>query len=280
MLSLTLGMIAACAWGVHDFCIRFVSQRGGILPAIATVMVGGALFLLPISGAFGNWSAMTLQSFGLSVISGAVYLVGCISLYKAFGIGPVRVVAPIVGSYPILSIGWAALMGQPVLWDQWLAVGCVIMGVAIVGMLSDHSESDGSQRAAIGWSLVGAGGFAIAFAVGHLATQVGSELPVILVTRLTAATGAIILLALSSGAKIPERSAWPLLALMSLLDALALGIVIAAGNLYRPEFAAVAASTFGIITIILAWLFLKERMTGGQWFGVAVCFLGIGYLVL
>jgi len=280
MLSLTLGMIAACAWGVHDFCIRFVSQRGGILPAIATVMVGGALFLLPISGAFGNWSAMTLQSFGLSVISGAVYLVGCISLYKAFGIGPVRVVAPIVGSYPILSIGWAALMGQPILWDQWLAVGCVIMGVAIVGMLSDHSESDGSQRAAIGWSLVGAGGFAIAFAVGHLATQVGSELPVILVTRLTAATGAIILLALSSGAKIPERSAWPLLALMSLLDALALGIVIAAGNLHRPEFAAVAASTFGIITIILAWLFLKERMTGGQWFGVAVCFLGIGYLVL
>ena len=280
MLSLTLGMIAACAWGVHDFCIRFVSQRGGILPAIATVMVGGALFLLPISGAFGNWSAMTLQSFGLSVISGAVYLVGCISLYKAFGIGPVRVVAPIVGSYPILSIGWAALMGQPVLWDQWLAVGCVIMGVAIVGMLSDHSESDGSQRAAIGWSLVGAGGFAIAFAVGHLATQVGSELPVILVTRLTAATGALILLALSSGAKIPKRSAWPLLALMSLLDALALGIVIAAGNLHRPEFAAVAASTFGIITIILAWLFLKERMTGGQWFGVAVCFLGIGYLVL
>ena len=280
MLSLTLGMIAACAWGVHDFCIRFVSQRGGILPAIATVMVGGALFLLPISGAFGNWSAMTLQSFGLSVISGAVYLVGCISLYKAFGIGPVRVVAPIVGSYPILSIGWAALMGQPVLWDQWLAVGCVIMGVAIVGMLSDHSESDGSQRAAIGWSLVGAGGFAMAFAVGHLATQVGSELPVILVTRLTAATGAIILLALSSGAKMPERSAWPLLALMSLLDALALGIVIAAGNLHRPEFAAVAASTFGIITIILAWLFLKERMTGGQWFGVAVCFLGIGYLVI
>ena len=280
MLSLTLGMIAACAWGVHDFCIRFVSQRGGILPAIATVMVGGALFLLPISGAFGNWSAMTLQSFGLSVISGAVYLVGCISLYKAFGIGPVRVVAPIVGSYPILSIGWAALMGQPVLWDQWLAVGCVIMGVAIVGMLSDHSESDGSQRAAIGWSLVGAGGFAMAFAVGHLATQVGSELPVILVTRLTAATGAIILLALSSGAKIPERSAWPLLALMSLLDAIALGIVIAAGNLNSPEFAAVAASTFGIITIILAWLFLKEHMTARQWLGVAVCFFGVGYLAL
>jgi len=280
MLSLTIGMIAACAWGIHDVCIRFVSQRGGILPAIATVMVGGALFLIPISGAFGNWSAMTQQSFGLSALSGAIYLVGCIGLYKAFGIGPVRLVAPIVGSYPILSIGWAALMGQSVLLDQWLAVGCVITGVAIVSMLSDHSDSDGSRRAAIGWSLIGASGFAMAFAVGHLATQIGSELPVILITRLTAATGAIALLALSSGEKIPERSAWPLLALMSLLDASALGIVIAAGNLQRPEFAAVAASTFGIITIILAWLFLKERMTGSQWFGVAVCFFGVGYLAL
>jgi len=46
------------------------------------------------------------------------------------------------------------------------------------------------------------------------------------------------------------------------------------------EFAAVAASTFGMITIILAWLFLKERMTPGQWFGVAICFFGIGYLAL
>ena len=280
MLSLTLGMIAACAWGIHDFCIRFVSQRGGILPAIATVMVGGALFLLPISGAFGNWSAMTLQSFGLSALSGAIYLFGCIGLYKAFGIGPLRLVAPIVGSYPILSIGWAALMGQAVLWDQWLAIFCVIAGVAIVSMLSDHSESDGSQRAAIGWSLIGAGGFAMAFAVGHLATEVGNELPVILVARVTAAAGALALLALSSSAKFPDRSVWPLLALMSILDAAALGIVIAAGNLHRPEFAAVTASTFGIITIILACLFLKERMTALQWLGVTVCFLGVGYLAL
>jgi drug/metabolite transporter (DMT)-like permease len=280
MVSLTLGMIAACAWGIHDICIRFVSQRGGILPAIATVMLAGSLVLFPISGALGDWEAMTPTSFGFSALSGSIYLLGCIGLYKAFGIGPIRLVAPIVGSYPILSISWAALMGQPVIWDQWLAVGGVITGVAIVSMLSDHSESEGSQKAAIGWSLVGAGGFAMAFSVGHLATQAGSELPVILVTRLTAATGAVALLARSAGPILPDRSAWPLLALMSLLDAVALGIVIAAGNLPRPEFAAVAASTFGMITIILAWLFLKERMTPGQWFGVAICFFGIGYLAL
>lgn len=280
MLSLTLGMIAAFAWGIHDICVRYVSQRGGILPALATVMVVGLVFLLPITAGFGDWPAMGARSYGLSILSGLLYLIGAIGLYNAFSIGPVRLVAPIMGAYPILSIGWAALMGQTVNWDQWIAVGAVILGVAIVSVLSDQEESGGSQRAAIGWSLLGAVGFALTFAVGHIATQAGSELPVVFVTRLAAATGAVVLLLASKGAKLPERSAWPLLALMGLLDAIALGIVIASGNLYRPEFAAVAASTFGMITIILAWLFLKERMTTPQWIGVAISFAGIGYLAL
>lgn len=280
MLSLSLGMIAALAWGLHDICVRYVSQNGGILPALATVLVGGSIFMLPISGMFGDWSLMTPASYGYSILSGAIYLIGCIGLYKAFAIGPVRLVSPIMGAYPILSIGWAALMGQPVPWDQWLAVGAVIAGVAVVGRLSEQSESEGTQKAAIGWALVGASGFALAFAVGHIATQAGSELPVVLVTRLAAAAGAIVLLMRSKGIKLPQRKAWPLLAAMGLLDALALGIVIASGNLDRPEFAAVAASTFGLITVILAWAFLKERMSTGQWIGVGISFLGIGYLAL
>jgi|TARA_B110000908_G_scaffold117782_1_gene138084 drug/metabolite transporter (DMT)-like permease len=280
MLSLILGMIAALAWGVHDICVRYVSQRGGVLPALTTVMVGGSVFLLPITGAFGNWADMTTASYGYSILSGVFYLIGAVGLYNAFSIGPVRLVAPIMGAYPILSIGWAAMMGQTVPWDQWIAVGAVIFGVAVVSFLSDSEESGGSQKAAIAWALLGAGGFALAFAVGHIATQAGSELPVVLVTRLAATLGAVVLLLASKGAKLPGRSAWPLLALMGLLDAIALGIVIASGNLYRPEFAAVAASTFGMITIILAWLFLKERMTTPQWIGVAISFVGIGYLAI
>lgn len=280
MLSLTLGMIAALAWGVHDICVRYVSQRGGILPALATVLVGGSVFLLPISSAFGDWADMSARSYGLSILSGLLYLVGAIGLYNAFTIGPVRLVSPIMGAYPILSIGWAAVMGQPVHWDQWVAVSAVIVGVVIVSVLSDQKESGGSQRAAIGWALLGAVGFAFTFAVGHVATQTGSELPVVLITRVAASGGIVIMLMVSKGPRLPHRSTWPLLALMGLLDATALGIVIASGNLYRPEFAAVAASTFGMITIILAWLFLKERMTTPQWIGVAITFAGIGYLAL
>jgi drug/metabolite transporter (DMT)-like permease len=35
-----------------------------------------------------------------------------------------------------------------------------------------------------------------------------------------------------------------------------------------------------LLTIVLAWLFLKERMTRAQWAGCAVAFCGVGVLAL
>lgn len=280
MLSLTLGICAALAWGLHDICVRYVSQQGGILPALATVLLAGLVMLVPVLIYGGGWEGMSARAYQYSLISGAFYVVGCVGLYNSFSIGPVRLVAPIMGAYPILSIGWAALNGQIVPLDQWLAVLAVIVGVAIVSILSDSEDRNGAQKTAIGWAVLGALGLALTFATGHIATQAGAELPVVFVTRAVTTLGVLILLLASKGRKWPDRRAWPLLALMGFLDAFALGVVIASGGLDRPEFAAVAASTFGMVTIILAWAFLKERMTPAQWLGVAVTFGGIGYLAL
>lgn len=280
MLPLTLGLCAAMAWGIHDICVRHVSQQGGILPALTTVLVVGSFVLIPVTLFFGGWEDMTARAFALSGLSGVCYFFGCIGLYKSFSIGPVRLVAPIMGAYPILSVAGSALQGQIVPMDQWFAVAAIVAGVAIVCILSDQEDSSGSQSAAILWALLGAAGFATTFAIGQLATQAGAILPTIFATRVVTAAGAALVLFARSGAKIPDRKAWPFLLLMGVLDAFALGIVIASGGLERPEFAAVAASTFGVITIILAWGFLKEKMTPAQWGGVAVTFAGIGYLAL
>jgi len=280
LLSLTLGVCAALAWGVHDICVRYVSQQRGILPALTTVLMAGLVMLVPVVIYSGGWQDMSARAYQYCLISGTFYVVGCLGMYKSFSIGPVRLVAPIMGAYPILSIGWAALNGQVVPFDQWLAVLAVVLGVAIVSILSDSEDSSRSQKAAIGWALLGAVGFALTFATGHIATQAGAEVPVVFVTRAVTTLGVLILLLASKGGKWPDRRAWPLLALMGFLDAFALGVVIASGALDRPEFAAVAASTFGMVTIILAWLFLKELMTPSQWLGVAITFGGIGYLAL
>lgn len=280
MLSLIFGLVAALCWGVHDICVRYVSQQVGAFPALTTVLLVAVLLTTPAALILGDWAAMGLQSYALAAAGGAVFTVAYLGLYKAFEIGPVRLVAPILGAYPALSVGWAALSGRPVPWDQWLAVVGVITGVGIVGFLSSDSDSGGSRRAAVIWAVIGGLGFAATFALSQAAAHTGSEFPVILITQIFAVLGAIILLLATGGIRLPSRRALPMLAFMGLLDCVALGIVIAAAGMARPEFAAVAASTFGMITVVLAWVILRERVSPGQWAGVAITFTAIGYLAV
>jgi drug/metabolite transporter (DMT)-like permease len=280
MAALAFGLVAAVCWGIHDICVRYVTQRGGILPALTMVLIIGTLVMAPPALLAGDWAMMGLRSYALSAAAGAAFTIAYVGLYKAFEIGPVRLVAPIIGTYPVLSVGWAALSGRPVSWDQWLALAAVIGGVAIVALLTSQRDTGGSKRAAILWSILGGAAFAATFAMGQAAATAGSEVPAIFVARIAAVALAICLLATSDGRRPPARRALPLLALMGVLDCIALAIVIAAADMARPEFASVAASTFGLITVILAWAFLRERMTIGQWAGVLLTFASIGYLAL
>jgi drug/metabolite transporter (DMT)-like permease len=59
------------------------------------------------------------------------------------------------------------------------------------------------------------------------------------------------------------------------LDALSLLAVNSAGKMEGAEYAIVIASTFGAITVILAVLFLKERLSMLQCLGMASVFSGI-----
>ena len=73
-------------------------------------------------------------------------------------------------------------------------------------------------------------------------------------------------------------SALATLALMGVLDALALGVVLAAGIFERPEFASAGSSIFGLVTVVLAWLFVSENVSRVQWAGILMVFAAISYL--
>jgi drug/metabolite transporter (DMT)-like permease len=281
MLSLALGLAAAICWGLHDFCVRFVSQRSDSLTVFLVVLGCGALLLAPVTLFAGGWKAVTLHGAGYAALSGLAYVLGGIGLYRAFSIGPVRLVAPIAGSFPVLSVSWAALQGQPVTPGQWLAVFGVLAGVGLVAA-SDQTDGDRSDNSRRGkaalWALAASAGFALTFALGHIAAEHAPDLPVVMIARLVTMAGMAGVLLLRGHPITLDRTHLPLIAVMGGLDVLALACVIAAGGTSHPEYAAVASSIFGVITIILCWRFLGERMTAVQWAGVALVFAAIGWL--
>lgn len=280
MNALALGLLAALAWGVHDLCVRYVSQRTSTLSALASVLAIGAMLVLPVAVWHGDWQAMTATAYGYAALSGLLFGLAGFGLYKAFEIGPVRLVAPVVGAYPVLTLVFAGVAGATVTGAHWLAALAVISGIGIVGVLTRAGDSSGSRGLAVIWAVLSAAGFAGTFAAGQYAARAGADLPVLMATR-TCALVFVLLLVLAGRAGMQGIARQlPLLAAMGALDAVALGAVMLAANLPNPQFAAVVAATFGVITIILASLLFKERMRGGQWIGVALTFAGIGYLAL
>lgn len=278
MQTLIVGLIAALAWGFHDLCVRLVSQRASIPASILTVFLTGALLVCGAAVYLGETTLPNGAALWLASLSGIVFAAGSYGIYRAFAIGPVKLVAPIIGSFPILSVAMASLQGDAATPGQWLAVFVVVGGVGAVAILSRDEDAGSVSTPAILWSVMAAACFAVSFAVGQTATQAGAEFPVLLATRF-AAVAAVAVLALVSRANLrPPLRVLPILIVMGALDALALGLVLMAGNLPNPEFASVSSSLFGLITVILAWALLREGMTRGQWVSVAATFAGIAYL--
>ena len=279
MLALSLGLAAAVIWAVHDLLVRRLSQGGQVLPMLLVVMASGvAALLVPVS-IWGGLGQITPRALWFCAASGLAYAAGGVGLYKAFQLAPVRIVAPILGAYPMISLIIAAAQGKVVSGLEALAVLAIVAGIAVVALSGkEEGAVQGPLARAIGWAVLGAVGFATTFAFGHVASASGAEGAVVLITRIVTllAVGGLVLATRSGMASV--RGQVPVLALMGVLDALALGLVIVAGGLPSAEYAAITSSLFGVITILLAWRFLGEAVARAQWIGVAVVFAGIGVL--
>ncbi|MEL6617760.1 MAG: DMT family transporter [Pseudomonadota bacterium] len=279
MVALTLGLIAALCWGIHDTLVRHISQQVGVFPSLFPVLITGCVMSAGLALALDT-DGITAQARWLAVVSGVVFGVTGLAFYRALAIGPVRLVAPVVASFPILSVGWAVLNGQEVSVWQWTAVLIIVGGCGFVAMTSAETDGSGPRASAIVWSVLAAIGFATSFALGQLSMEAGTEMMAIATARIGAVCAVAVLALMLRQSVLPVRSALPILMIMGVLDAIAIGAVMLAGSFAYPAFASVAASTFGVLTIILAAIFLNEAVARIQWIGILVVFFAIGYLAI
>ena len=280
-MTILLGLMAALAWGIHDILIRWVSQKSNIFSALFMVFLFGLLFQIIIVAGRGEFASIPLPAIGSILAAGISFTFAGIAIYKAFEIGPVQLVAPIVATYAIGSILLGVAQGNPLTVLQVLAVAAVFVGLYIVVSLansSDDTQSNGKRSHAILWACGASIGFATTFGIGQSMVQFGPEMMMILATRFVAL---LFLVPIMLYLKTPLFAAigqWKILGTMGALDAIALTAVLVSGNMPNASYASLAASLFGMVTILLAWVFLRERMTALQWVGVVITFAGIAYL--
>ncbi len=253
MLSLTFGLVAAVCWGLHDFIIRILKQPKGIYASIAAVLFLGCLLQSPVALLNADFSHISILALSVSVASGSFFALASISLYKAFINGPIKLVAPIVGGYPVFSLIFSSLNGNLPNGIQVGAINIIVICAGYVAASKEENEGAlANKKSAILWAVLSSFGFASSFALGQYASNLSDQYALLLPNRISA--------------------------LMALLDAVAQGFVISSGKLEFPVYASISASLFGLVTILLAAFFLREKISSKQWIAILLVFVGLTIL--
>lgn len=284
-MTVLWGLVTALCWGSADYIARFTGRGLGHQVALFGMLSVGAVVMTAMVWFDEVPLVWTTVGWWLVVLTGLGVMMATLLLYRGLTRGPVTVVAPIVGSYPAFNVALALLLGSRPTSVQWLAMGAVMAGVTVVAVSTGDVEKRPEYardhlRRTIVISLAASLGFAVTVAAAQYAKPVYGELQTVWMARWISLFGAGIVLARGRRApRIPVRW-WPLLILQGLLDAGAYLALLAGSYGEGNEITAVVASTFSVVTVVLAWVFLREPMTWRHWGGIALILCGVAVLSL
>ncbi len=308
-----LGLTAALFWGVADYCLRGATHAAGTFRALYFMQVVGLLSLLlgvevwrPLSFAHAT-PTIVLVAAALSLI----ILAGAALLYRSFAIGKLAIVSPIAASFGAIATILALLSGERPTAAQLVGLALLLVGVTLSGIATSppsptvdgaprRSESDGrllgpGVAEALGATLLFGGAYwAMRYVVGPLGgvqtAMIGKATDLVALTLIVLAmwawrryeryTGKVSFAqgatAMDERALAPRSSLfWRWLIPGAILD-------VAANVAYNigvsgalTSVVATLSSLFTAVTVILAWIFLRERLTRVQWAGVLFILVGI-----
>lgn len=282
MNSALWGTLSAGSFGSADFIARFTGRGVGPAYALLVVLIVGAIPTTAYRLLAPGGSAWPGESLWLLAVYGAAITIATLLLYHGLARGPVTVT--IVAAHPALVVALAVALGARPGGFQWLGMAVTLVGALLVARCAEEDASGGEGGLPVTLAIAGAAcvAYAAMVAAGQAAVPLYGEANTIWAGRLVAA-GLLALLLLVQRSRPPVGVAtlwWPILGVQGLLDAGGHLFLLVGSNGPRPEIAAVTSSTFGVITTLLAFAVLRERVTGGQWAGIGLVFAGVAALAL
>jgi drug/metabolite transporter (DMT)-like permease len=249
-----LALGSSVAWGTADF---FGGLLSGRRPAIAVVGWSQGLAFLVIST--------------VVIVRGDVsWMTGLVCFYTALSTGTMGVVAPIAALGVIVPVALGVASGeQP---SGWVWVGMV---VAIVGVtLASGPEVSGAVSARpVVLAVVAALCFGLAlFFIDRGARE--STLMTLWGMRATSVTVLLVVALSVRGVGGVRPVEWPALLAVGCGDLLANALFAVASSRGQVSVAAVLGSLYPVVTAILAWAVVKERLRPIQVLGSAMAVAG------
>ena len=285
MVSVLLALAAGVSWGVSDF-LGGLNSRSVTVVAVLLISQGvGLVMLLPLAAAHG-WPLLDGPSAGFAVTGSLAGLVGVTALYRGMAVGTVSIVAPISSTGAAVPILFGLLRGERPTLLQTLGIALALVGIVLASWAADNdTDKDRIGRgrprlaAGVGLACLAALGFGVFFVLLHEASAVD----VLWAGVLQRLTGVCVLTGVALVVRPVLAVGWrrlPGLGAVGVLDTGANVLYAYASTIGLVSLAAVLASLFPVITVILARVVLRERFSATQGAGVACALTGVALIAV
>ncbi len=276
MLSILYGLGAALGWGAGDFTGGLASRKTGAYRAVFYSEVVGVFLLFIMLGVFGE-DFPNLKIWLIAMLAGAIGTLGLMLLYHSMTLGLMSISAPVSALLAavlpvIVSAFREGLPDLPI----FIGFGFALAAVWLVSQSEDGVKDILSHLSDLKLPMLAGVGFGLYFILMHEATSSGATIWPMLASR----TGGTLLIAAyifisRTSFRVEDKSAWTFLILNGFFDIAGNVFFILSGQAGRLDVASVLSSLFSGVTVMLAWIFLKERLTRGQWLGVVSALVAI-----
>lgn len=276
-MAIFLALTSSVLWGSADFEAGRLAKK---FPAIAVTGVSqafGLLFGLLIVLVTGDWHSVAFGSGGYffpAVFAGISGYFGLVCLYAGLATGRMGVVSPISSTCAVIPVTIALLNGE-----HLPAVKAAGVAVAILGafLASGPEIRGGVAPRPILLALGAAAGFGTAL---NFMAQ-GSQSSALMTMVMMRATTFIVTFALVIRYRTVgnfEKSEIPILVFIGVSDFLANLLLGVATNFGLVSLVMVLGSIYPIVTALLAFVILKERLHRIQYVGIVFAVAGVALI--
>jgi transporter family protein len=280
ILSILLGICGMFGWGIYDFLGGVFAKQIGSFKSLFWSQLAGLISIFLLALVFkSNLNVSGLIIF-LSIIASILYSAGYLFFFKGFEIGSVSIIAATMNLWAVFTMLFAFLfMGQRLSAIQTLGVVMILAGATLASLNWSEIRNQNFQLSAgVKEAILGAFFFGVFWNVSEIISeQIGWVF-----TTLFVKFGIVLFLLLFSFltkqgiglTQVPKKTI-NIILLMGVIEAIAValvnyGLTIGDAILITP-----IASALSIVTILLAIVFLKEKITKIQGAGICMAILGI-----
>jgi uncharacterized membrane protein len=274
-LSISLAIASMFGFGFSDFFAKTIVSKAS---AYRTVLVSQAVGTVPFLAltAVYDFAVPDVSLLLLAILSGGLSSFYLLSFYKALSLGKASLVTPISSCLIVVAVVLSvSILGETLSLTQILLIAIVFSGVLLIALQKTAARSSASD-ASIMLSLVvvfGAGSNTI---VQKWIAQSGHLLLGFLFTRFAMLSVLAALFPMfSTDEGLRVSTGYRRIVFLGLLDVFAFFAWFLSLREGYVSILAPITNSSAVITTILAYIFLKERVHLHQTIGIVAVILGI-----